>query len=140
MLAPCTSCRRFIRSSETACPFCARRRGLSTATAVLAAAAISACQSSGPTQPTADAIEPPAPATATADQANADGTADAAPADSVAELPVEPSATAAPTVADNTPPPKPTAVTPEKPQRPPRPMVARYGLAPRLPPPGKPTP
>lgn len=139
MLTPCTSCRRYIKDDETACPFChsAGRRLARGAAAVMAVAALTACQSNQPepvdandvTAPTADAPEaqppqadPPAP--------EADNTPTPPPDETEPPAP-----TPAPTtsVADNKPAPVPLTPAPIPTDQ--RPMVARYGISPRLSPP-----
>ncbi len=126
MMTPCSRCRRFIHDTETVCPFCARRGRLAGAL-MATAAALTACQ--GATQPQPETSQPPVaevPATPTDETpANVDEQA-GNPA------PTPPEAPPAPEVAEDDED-VPAALVPE-PTRPPREMVARYGIAPRLPP------
>lgn len=134
MMTPCSSCRRYIRETETTCPFCAkakRRAGM----AFVAAAALTGCQSTTTPQP-----EPAPPITTVEETPEAAPPATETPPGEPqpeAIAPPEPSAAPADSIAENTPPPAPTTTTPA-PQRPPRPMVMRYGISPRLPPPSPP--
>jgi endogenous inhibitor of DNA gyrase (YacG/DUF329 family) len=147
MLTPCPSCRRYIRDTETACPFCKKRgsRIALGAVAVMAATALTACQSNKP-EP-ADANDAALPATATVPEieptpvepTTPEANNPPAPAETATPEPTPPPAES---VADNNPPPPPATSNPpvSKPQLPQRPMVMRYGISPRLPPTTAPAP
>jgi hypothetical protein len=132
-LIPCVECQRHIRARESACPFCGARarenggtRFQVAAVAAVAAVALVGCQNTevttttAPTevveQPTAEATQPPAPETTAAAPTE---TAQAPATVSVVVTPAAPTAVASTTAAP-VPPPKFN-----------RPMVARYGVAPR---------
>jgi hypothetical protein len=127
MLHPCSTCRRFIRESDP-CPFCAKARARGTVVAF--AFALGACHGAAPP---AENTEPPVPIVAAPQP-------DVAPEVTPPVVPDEPQDPPAPepVVQDPVPTPVPTAPTTVTP--PPRPMIMRYGLSPRLPPPNPPKP
>jgi hypothetical protein len=136
-LFPCSACRRFVRDQDAACPFCgAARHPLATSSApnglvTLAAAAglaLVACQNDPPVPPDPQP-ETTAVVVATASEPAATVVAPPAqpaqpPPTVIAVTPTTPTPTA--TVATATAAP---TVKPPKPFD--RPMVARYGVAPR---------
>ncbi len=143
MLTACQSCRRYIRDTETACPFCTTRvpgGGARHAVAMMAVAALSACQGAQPDPTGANDVGPPAITVAPlvedtpADPPAADNAP--IPAATASNAPgAAPTTPPAESVANNSTPAASTTPSAAKvPSYKPRPMVMRYGMAPRLPP------
>ncbi|MFO0661904.1 MAG: hypothetical protein U0165_19035 [Polyangiaceae bacterium] len=157
-LAPCPACGQFVRVTDATCPFCSasppttqavghltRAAVASTAGALGLALAVGACAGESP-----GVQSPKEPTSAPTTQVNAQGTSTASAASATATSPAKPvepasttptavaSSSAAPTTtvpatASATSKPTPTATATAIATGTGRPMVARYGIAPRNP-------